>query len=155
MNRLLIPIILISFTAIADKVMAGDLPNNKLTPGVARQVDVQTLCTTSTKTVRLTTPAMKALVYKEYGLKPRRAPECTGTGHSCYEVDHKWALEDGGADDVKNLWPQAYDGKWNAHQKDKLENLLHAKICAGKLTIAQSQALLDNWIQSYTFYFIH
>ena len=134
---------------------AGDLPDPILTPGVTRNIDVNTLCTTHTKAVRLTTPAMKALVYKEYGITPRHAPECTGPSHSCYEIDHKYALEDAGADDVKNLWPQLYDGKWNAHQKDKLENLVHKKICAGALTIAEGQKLLDNWTYSYTLYFTH
>lgn len=154
MTRLLIPLVLIITALTIPKAWAGDLPDPKLTPGVMRNVDLKTLCTTSTKAVRLTTPAMKSAVYKAYGIKPRHAPECTGTGHSCYEIDHKYALEDAGDDDVNNLWPQAYDGAWNAHQKDKLENLIHKKLCAGELTIPQGQQLLDNWTDSYTFYFI-
>ena len=137
----------------ATNAMAGDLPDPILTPGVARIVDIKTLCTTSTKAVRLTTQAMKDAVYKEYGIMPRHSIECTGPSHSCYEVDHKYALEDGGADDVKNLWPQAYDGTWNAHMKDKLENIIHKKICLGNITIAQGQDLLNNWTDSYTYLF--
>ena len=150
MLRLLFPIALLSLALISDKVLAGDLPDDKLTPGVTRDVDVNTLCHSSTKLVRLTTTAMKLAVYKEYGIKPRHAPECTGTGHSCYEIDHRIALEDGGADDIKNLWPQSYDGTWNAHVKDLYENFLHRKICNGELTIKQAQEeLADDWIKGY------
>lgn len=150
MIRLALPVVLILTAFAISKADAADLPDNKLTPGVARNVDVNTLCHSSTKLVRLTTTAMKLAVYKEYGIKPRHAPECTGTGHSCYEIDHRIALEDGGADDIKNLWPQSYDGTWNAHVKDLYENFLHRKICNGKITIQKAQKeLADDWIKGY------
>ena len=47
MKNLLLLALLISANA-----WAGDLPNPNLTPGVARMVTKDTLCTTSTKLVR-------------------------------------------------------------------------------------------------------
>ena len=147
---MLIGLFLMLFSAWA---LAGVLPDPALTPGVTRDVTVQTLCTTSTKAVRLTTAAMKAAVYKAYSIAPRHSPSCTGPGHSCYEIDHLLSLEDGGADDVKNLWPQLYDGPCNAHQKDRLENFVHAAICKEQMTIPEAQALLlDNWTVGYNKY---
>lgn len=134
---------------------AGDLPDPDLTPGVVRKVTTAALCTTSTKLVRHTTSATKAAVYKAYGMHARTAPECSGPGHACYEIDHRVALEDGGADEQANLWPQAYDGPWNAHMKDALENRLHKLVCEPKatMTVEQAQAvLLGDWTEGYTKY---
>ena len=123
------------------------LPNPNLTPGVARQVTQDTLCTTSTKLVRHTSAETKRQVYAEYGLKPLFGDGCTGPSHSCYEVDHLIPLEAGGADVKSNLWPQLYDGINNAHDKDKLENYLHKQICTNKITIQQAQSCIaKNWI---------
>ena len=47
-------------------VFAADLPNPKLTPGVARMVTKDVLCTTSTKLVRNTSYYTKRQVYAEY-----------------------------------------------------------------------------------------
>ena len=141
MNKLLL---LALFTTSA---FAADLPNPKLTPGVARQVTQNDLCTTSTKLVRHTSADTKKQVYAEYGLKPTRSVNCTGPSQSCYEVDHLIPLEIGGADEKNNLWPQLYDGVNNAHDKDKLENYLHKQICANKMTMQQAQACISkDWI---------
>lgn len=127
---------------------AGELPDAQFTPGVARTVSVQELCTTSTKLVRHTSAATKAEVYKEYGIEPKHAPECSGPGHACYEVDHLISLEIGGADVKGNLWPQLYDGPDNAHDKDLLENHLHKLICSNVMTLEAAQACIStNWIQ--------
>ena len=128
-------------------VFAADLPNPKLTPGVARQVTLNELCTTSTKLVRHTTSDTKKQVYAEYGLKPTRLSNCTGVAQSCYEVDHLIALTDGGADVKENLWPQKYDGINNAHDKDKLEVKLHSLICSNKMTMKDAQTCITkDWI---------
>lgn len=156
MIRLAIPVIMILGALTLSKAQAADLPDKQLTPGVTRDVDVNTLCHSSTKLVRHTSTDVKKAVYAEYGIKPRHALTCSGVGHSCYEIDHRIALEDGGADDIKNLWPQAYDGTWNAHQKDKLENYVHKQICSGKMTVQQGQAVfLGNWITYYQSVFYH
>lgn len=140
---------------LSTSAFAGMLPDNTLTPGVTRNVTVQELCTTSTKLVRHTSQATKLAVYKEYGLVKKIDPSCTGPSHSCFEIDHRIALEDGGADDIKNLWPQEYDSKpYGAHLKDRLENEVHKRICNGQITIQQGQSIfLGDWTKSYDLYF--
>ena len=149
-------VILISFTTYDS--YADELPNLKLTPGVARDVTVETLCTTSTKLVRLTTQATKTAVYKEYGITPKHDPSCTGPSHSCTEIDHLIPLEAGGADDINNLWPQEYevipaDPSWQkngAHKKDLLENKLHKLICNHSMTIQDAQQCISSdWVACY------
>lgn len=54
----------------------------------------------------------------------RHARQMCGGPHGC-EVDHLISLELGGANAIENLWPQPFDGKWNAHVKDRLELRLH------------------------------
>ena len=42
---------------------------------------------------------------------------------------------------------------WNAHVKDKLEDRLHALVCAGKLPIEQAQQeIATDWIAAYEKY---
>ena len=138
---------LILLALFTTSVFASDLPNPKLTPGVARAVTQDTLCTTSTKLVRHTTSDTKKQVYAEYGLKPTRSVNCSGPSQSCYEVDHLIALTDGGADVKENLWPQKYDGLNNAHDKDKLEVKLHSLICSNKMTMKAAQTCIaKDWI---------
>jgi hypothetical protein len=74
------------------------------------------------------------------------------TGH--FEIDHLISLELGGADVAENLWPESYDTTpWNAHTKDKLEDRLHALVCAGKLPIEQAQReIAADWIAAYEKY---
>jgi hypothetical protein len=63
------------------------------------------------------------------------------------EIDHLIPLELGGADDVKNLWPQpAPDYKY----KDKLENELHRLVCSGKVSLSAAQdEIKTDWTLSY------
>ena len=57
----------------------------------------------------------KNLVYQKYG-----TAVCQGvcSGPQGCEIDHLISLELGGANTEDNLWPQPYDGDWNAHDKD-------------------------------------
>jgi len=70
----------------------------------------------------------------------------TGTT-SDYEEDHLIALELGGhPSDEKNLWPEPYNIQNGARAKDKIENLLHARVCAGQMALADAQSLIaTNW----------
>lgn len=120
------------------------LPDPKVTPGTVRTPDPTELCAAgfTTKKYRQTTAAMKALVYRQY-----RAVKKPGV---CCEVDHLISLELGGADDVKNLWPQPYEPRPGAHEKDKLENALHAEVCAGKVALQEAQrAIATDWYAAY------
>jgi hypothetical protein len=130
-----------SLTAYADI-----LPNHDLTPGVARDVDKQTLCTTSTKLVRNVPQAEKNAVYKEYGQNGDDRSICK----EGQEIDHLISLEIAGSNDIKNLWPQSFCGQWSAHVKDLYENFLHKQICTGKMTIEQAQKEIStDWIKGY------
>nr|MDQ6907884.1 HNH endonuclease [Chloroflexota bacterium] len=61
-----------------------------------------------------------------------------------HEVDHFISLELGGSNMVTNLWPEPYvtsdaPNTIGAHEKDKVENALHAEVCAGRMTLPQAQ----------------
>lgn len=139
---------LMAFCAVA---MAGDLPDPKLTPGVVRTTDAKDVCSgVSTKEYRHTSTATKLAVYKAYGILPHM-DYCSGS-EGC-EIDHLISLELGGADEQANLWPQAYQGDHNAHQKDALENTLHKLVCAGTITLDEAQtAIRTDWIAAYQKY---
>lgn len=70
----------------------------------------------------------------------------TGTT-AMYEEDHRVPLEVGGNPTATtNLWPEPWNGPTGAHAKDALENKVHADVCAGRMTLAQGQAIfLGNW----------
>jgi hypothetical protein len=98
------------------------------------------------KSVRHVSGKVKAQVYREYGIAHHAAGE--------YEVDHLISLELGGSNDIKNLWPESYRTEpWNAHVKDKLEDRLHALVCAGRLSLPEAQkAIATDWIAAYRRY---
>lgn len=117
----------------------------KATPGAARTVDAKAVCGgESTKDFRHTTPAMKKSVCLAYGLEAH----CYGLEKN--EIDHLSSLELGGADGVKNLWPQPYYQHPGAHEKDVVENYLHKQVCAGKVPLAEAQKeIASDWYAVY------
>ena len=134
---------------LAGPVFAGDLPirpDPRLTPGAVLTTDAATVCQPGySKTVRHTSGKPKAAIYREYRLDK---------SESHFEVDHLISLELGGADVATNLWPQSYDTEpWNAHTKDRLEDRLHALVCAGQLPLEQAQHEISvDWIAAYRRY---
>lgn len=123
---------------------SADLPDGTITPGVAETTDLSLLCKVGyTSTVRNVSEALKNKVYSEYTIVTHKPHE--------YEIDHLISLELGGANDQENLWPQSYiTCPWNAHVKDRLENYLHARVCAGELPIQfVQQEISKDWIALY------
>lgn len=118
------------------------LPDLALTPGVVRGLTKQQVCQTKWgKDVRHVTTVMKQKVFALYGLKGNTDPACVKDpyGRRC-EIDHLIPRELGGADDVKNLWPEPYGTQpWNAIRKDMLENKLHDEVCAGNISLIDAQ----------------
>ena len=56
---------------------------------------------------------------------------------SAYQEDHLISLELGGhPTDPRNLWPEPYP---RAAEVDRIENQLNAKLCSGKLKLAEAQ----------------
>lgn len=132
---------------------AADLPNLSLTPGVTRPgLTVEQICKTKWgHDQRAVTAAMKRQVFAEYGLTGNDDKFCRPNG--C-EIDHLISRELGGADDVRNLWPQSYAGPWNAHMKDRVENRLHKEVCAGARSLEDAQrGIATDWTAEYRRYF--
>jgi hypothetical protein len=123
-------------------VLLNDLT---VTPGEVRTTGKAAVCSEKTPQFRNTTEKMKNEVYAEYGVE-RDKGICKG---GC-EVDHLVSLEIGGADTVKNLWPQPSQPKPGFHEKDILENWLHKQVCAGKMDLAEAQAKIrTDWYAEY------
>jgi hypothetical protein len=132
-------------------------PNPGRTPGATNPEITQenirdTICNPrwSTKSIRPAasyTNRLKIEQIGEYGYSDTRLRS--------YEEDHFIPLELGGhPSDPKNLWPEPFqtsiaDG--GAHAKDKVENYLHAEVCAGSLTLEQAQReITEDWYRVYT-----
>ncbi len=114
----------------------GLLPDRACTPGAVATTDLAVICHTSTRGRREVSRQTRRAVFVAYGLPPR---EPSGA----YEVDHLIPLELGGSNDARNLWPEAAPGY---HDKDRLENELHANVCAGAMALAAAQrAIASDW----------
>ena len=72
-----------------------------------------------------------------------------------YEVDYLITPALGGADDIRNLWPESYGAVvWNARVKDALEDRMRELVCSGQLDLATAQReIASDWIGSYKKYF--
>lgn len=82
-------------------------------------------------------------MYLEYGI----ASHATGE----YEVDHLISLELGGSNDISNLWPESAEPIPGFHEKDKVENYLHAEVCSGNISLKEAQLkIANNWEEFYT-----
>jgi hypothetical protein len=103
----------------------------------------ETICKPGyTTTVRNVPKAMKAFIYRRDGMKRKRGV--------CCEIDHEISLELGGANVPKNLWAQPYRPTPGAHEKDALEDRLHALVCASIITLAEAQKeIAGNWYAAY------
>lgn len=75
-----------------------------------------------------------------YGLKEPRGS---------YELDHLVPLELGGANDDRNLWPEAYEPKPGAREKDRIETWLKLQVCPPReaLSLVDAQiAVRECWM---------
>ncbi|WP_412026655.1 hypothetical protein [Deinococcus yunweiensis] len=92
------------------------LPDPLKTPSDVLTSDPTVICVPGyTQAVRNGPAALKAQVYREYGILTREPGE--------YEVDHLFSLELGSSNSLRNLWPESYKTQpLNARVKDTLEN---------------------------------
>jgi hypothetical protein len=114
-------------------------------------ITLQMICTPGyTQCVRKVSPAIKNRIYLSYGLIGNHNGYCDSR-QGC-EVDHLISLELGGSNDIKNLWPEPYEGEqFNAHVKDQLENFLHTQVCAGNISLTKAQKkIAANWKEAFT-----
>jgi hypothetical protein len=130
--------------AVVPHFDAGSIyPDPNLTPGVALDgVTAADVCRPGyAKSVRNVPASEKAEVFREYGITNEPGK---------YEVDHLISLELGGSNDIANLWPEAYDPRPGAHEKDAVENYLHKQVCDGSMSLKEAQdAISKNWYDVY------
>lgn len=130
------------------RVSAGPLPDSRLTPGATRLISREQICAVPLEADDRGVPAHLAQqVFAQYRIsspKPRM-----------YEVDYLISPALGGAEDVRNLWPQPYaDGVWNSRVKDALEDHLRRMVCDGRIELATAQQeIARDWIAAYRKYF--
>ena len=124
------------------------LPDRALTPGATRPVTIGDLCSVDhDEVIRPVSRTLEQRVFREYGMRDAPVDQ--------YEVDYLITPGLGGAEDIRNLWPEPrYDTKWNSTVKDQLEDHLHRLVCAGKLSLATAQKdVARDWISAYKKYF--
>lgn len=69
-----------------------------------------------------------------------------GADQPVAEWDHLVPLELGGANGIRNIWPQLSTD--DAHRKDRLESRLHAQVCppgSSKLGLQVAQARIRQY----------
>lgn len=139
--------------ALALKTRQGDragllMPNPVLTPGAALPISREEVCTAREPDDQREVPTALAItVFNHYGI---RNPISRS-----YEVDYLITPALGGAEDIRNLWPQPYaTGEWNSRVKDALEDRLRTLVCEGHLELSDAQAeLARDWIAAYKRHF--
>lgn len=135
-----------SLLLLIGSLHAAELPNIAKTPGSTRSVTVDELCTTKTSEIRNVPDSLKKDIFKIYGMSGNDRSVCK----EGFEIDHLVSLELGGDNRATNLWPQSYCGEHNAHDKDKLENELHRRICKRQITLIEAQnCIARDWILCY------
>ncbi|MGB7281143.1 MAG: hypothetical protein WBE13_02680 [Candidatus Acidiferrum sp.] len=97
--------------------------------------------------VRQVPAVLRQRIFREYGIMNANAED--------YEIDFLIAPGLGGAEDIRNLWPEPYNSPmWNAHVKDALEERLHHLVCSGRLDLSTAQRdIATDWIAAYKKYF--
>jgi hypothetical protein len=121
------------------------LPDGNVSRGQVSIREKSKLCPhAETTALRNVTDAEKKTVCAEYGIA---AAECTGAN---YEIDHIISLELGGSNDISNLFPQPFRPAPGAHEKDQVENWLHARVCSGGISLYAAQRLIArDWYRLY------
>lgn len=129
----------------SDCRVRGPVPDSGCTPGTRyRRVGKQAVCTPGyAGSVRNVPQSRKDAVYRAYGISHHF------NGHDG-EVDHLVSLELGGTNATANLFPEAATPRPGSHEKDRLENRLHAEVCDGRITLRRAQNLIaESWVSAY------
>ena len=129
-------------------VYARLLPDPHFTPGATRAVALEEICkANSDDVVRSVSAPLQEKVFREYGMGNAPVAE--------FEVDYLITPGLGGADDVRNLWPEPHANTlWNSYVKDQLEDRLHRMVCDRQIPLGEAQReIAGNWIAAYKKYF--
>jgi hypothetical protein len=139
----------------ASKIRVGPetiYPDSSRTPGAVNPeinegtID-QTICNPEWSTRLIRPPSSYTSA-----LKRRQMQELGLTGQTGdYEEDHLISLELGGhPTDPRNLWPEPYEPRPGAREKDEVENYLHRQVCSGAMSLRDAQrAIADDWYGVY------
>ena len=131
-------------TKSSNCVSTNALPDPACTPGaIFPDATKDQICTPGySSQVRDVSESLKEDVYAEYGILSHEPGQ--------YEVDHQISLELGGSNDIANLWPEPAEPRPGFHEKDKVENYLHAQVCSGAMSLQEAQNLIaHNWLEVY------
>jgi hypothetical protein len=123
----------------------GALPDPACTPGAYySKATTARICKPGySKQVRHVTTSTKDAIYAAYGIT-RHFNGTTG------EVDHLVSLELGGSNVRANLFPESASPRPGSHEKDKLENRLHAEVCSGQIKLRKAQReIASDWVTVY------
>ena len=135
------------YRASEPRFVPVSFPEPSLTPGAVATVSKEQVCESVRPKNRMVPASLERKVFEEYGI-PRAESRA-------YEVDYLITPALGGADDIRNLWPQSYSSAvWNAHVKDALEDRLRDLVCEGSVDLMAAQRdLSSDWIAAYKKYF--
>lgn len=130
-----------------EPALAVTVPDPALTPGAIVLISRGEVCQAAGANDKPVPVALRRRVFGEYGIK--------GPEPGAYEVDYLITPALGGADDIRNLWPESNKATaWNAQVKDALEDHLREMVCEGRLDLATAQReMATNWIGAYKKYF--
>jgi hypothetical protein len=135
----------------SDGVITGAavMPDSTLTPGAVASTDINEICASGyARRARDVSTSTKNAVYAEYHIATHRTGE--------YEIDHLVPLGIGGANDIKNLWPQPTDPRPGRLEKDTLEDELHRRICDHRVDVRTAQHdVAADWAAAYRKYVLH
>lgn len=116
-------------------VLLNDLT---VTPGKIRTTDKNDPAVCGGGSTKAYRKAGIQSVYHLYG--------ATKAKGKCCEIDHLISLELGGDNGVANEWPQPYEPRPGAHEKDAVENWLHQQVCSGAMTLPDAQKqIAEDW----------
>lgn len=123
------------------------VPNPSLTPGATVLLNDRQVCGQTSMKNKLVPVTLRRQVFAEYGIGAAEP--------AAYEVDYLITPALGGADDIRNLWPESRGATvWNAQVKDALEDHLRDLVCEGQLDLTTAQReIAGNWIEAYKKYF--
>jgi hypothetical protein len=134
-------------TGAAAPPVPVSFPEPSLTPGAIATMNRDQICRAQRPNNAAVSAKLQRQVFEEYGI-PTAEPRA-------YEVDYLITPALGGADDIRNLWPQSSTSTvWNAQVKDALEERLRDLVCEGDLDLATAQReIASDWIAAYKKYF--
>jgi len=125
---------------------AAQLPERTRTPGAIATSSTAVVCRPGYAHAARNVPyRVRDAVYTAYGLpRSHRTPSGGYVGpRRGYVIDHLVPLELGGANDVRNLWPQPRN---EAHAKDRVEDALHEAVCSARMRLVDAQQrIVRDW----------